>query len=742
MVMLGSECSPCCGPPVASCAPLINADRCLLITVTTPAPLNELSVGDSWVSDSGSRIRFLLDDLYHMYGNTVQVHFVQSQITIPLRISVLVANAPAIGVTETVVRRFNVETPFDPPAGYYDEQGPPWHLEVSISVTRVASNSQAGVTESITLDEYGQPRLAVDVQIGSQSITHDLAFTLYPTGRQRWRPGILPLGENTQAGPLQSFGIASGSLSSTAVSGRSSLADVNKRQGIQIDALAVALYFAGIIQREPGVIQLFSASIQQRIVLNEESALAFLAGAQAVQTQASGFGESYGISILARPAAAFCDGTRPNGLGSEESCALTALNFYGPPGLRLTPVPGEGGSTAGIVLFSGDALTCWSFLPLFDRQYSNSPPIVRSSVPCDDCTVSAEVTTGADLAYTVVHTSGLRAGTFDVFANRPFLAGESVTVTATCGGDQVQRTIKRRETPPDAPTSLVASRGPCNTIALSWTTGYNGGTPITGHDVEIRPIDVSGWTSLTGETANAAYVATGLLRIGYQFRVRARNQSVPTQTGGNVSAYSEILTVGFALAAPSNLVATRGPCDEVLLTWTPPQQEECVVVANYQVQYRLMTSPSANPPFVTFARQVSVEPTAIVTGLNAGAVYEFRVATLDERRQSLGLGPTDSQFSSIVRVGGAPPVPTNLVAISGDGQLTLTWEGGQDACVTTTSYSVRIFAVGITETVTQYTQQPVVLTGLANGTQYFIELSARNSFGVSPVASVAAVPGL
>jgi len=738
-MMLGSQCSPCCGPPL-TCGPLANADRCLRITATTSSPANRLSAGDSWSMGVGFRSRWLGGDIYHMRGLPLEVHFVQSQVTVTLRITASASFAPAIGVTETVVRRFNVVSVTNPPSATYDDLGPPWHLEVSISVTRVANNEPTGVTESTSVDEYGQPRLVVDVRIANQTIEHPLLFTLKPTGRQRWRPVSVDLGVNPQQ---QQFALSESSRSSVAVSGRSSLANVNKLTGIRIDALAVALRFWGSIRtRESST---FSASIQQRIVLNEESALAFLAGTQAVQTVATSFADSYGVSISAEPVAAECDAAEVAELGSETSCVLAALNFYGPPNPTSPSVPGTGGTTTGTVLFSGDALTCWSFLPLFDRQYSDSARIVRSSLPCNSCTVSAQVTTGADLAYTVVHASGLRAGTFDVIATRPFLAGEQVVVTAICGGAQVERTIKRRETPPDVPANLVAVREPCQTIVLTWSSGYNGGTPIIGHDVEIRPIGLSAWTSLAGETADPTYTATGLLRIGYEFRVRATNQSVVTQTGGNRSAYSQILAVGFALAAPSNLVATRGPCTEVALAWTPPQQSECVVVVDYRVQYRVLTRPVSTIQFgqwVTVARPASIEPAATVTGLQPETVYEFRVARLDERQQSQGLAPDDSQYSAIVRVGGVPPRPTNMVAFSGDGQITITWEGAQDQCLPTIAYSVTVFSLDTEATVAEYTEQPVVLTGLTNGTQYTIQLSARNSFGRGPQESLTAVPGL
>ena len=84
-----------------------------------------------------------------------------------------------------------------------------------------------------------------------------------------------------------------------------------------------------------------------------------------------------------------------------------------------------------------------------------------------------------------------------------------------------------------------------------------------------------------------------------------------------------------------------------------------------------------------------------------------------------------------------PSAPTNLVAIPGNDELTLSWDApASDGGANITTYPVsrsgaNTVNVGGTST---------VITGLTNGTQYTVDVAAENSAGTGQAASVSATP--
>lgn len=89
-----------------------------------------------------------------------------------------------------------------------------------------------------------------------------------------------------------------------------------------------------------------------------------------------------------------------------------------------------------------------------------------------------------------------------------------------------------------------------------------------------------------------------------------------------------------------------------------------------------------------------------------------------------------------------PGPVTNVTAISGSGTLTVSWTAANPGTsysgtpYTITSYTVRATSAGLSGTLASCTSQVTTctLTGLENGRQYFIQVTARNSaFGESNV---------
>jgi hypothetical protein len=154
--------------------------------------------------------------------------------------------------------RFNRSAVAD--TSIYDVIGPPWFLEVQLSVTGVQTDEEAGVQTVLGTDEYGQVKLIVSVSQGPSAATHQVPVSLSYAGLQRW----MPLGSSVRQATL----IAGGSVTGWTVS---------KTSGGTITQHALALQFG---QQEicGGGGQRSRFGVAPRVVLNEQTANDFVAG--------------------------------------------------------------------------------------------------------------------------------------------------------------------------------------------------------------------------------------------------------------------------------------------------------------------------------------------------------------------------------------------------------------------------------------------------------------------------------
>jgi hypothetical protein len=391
----------------------------------------------------------------------------------------------------------------------------------------------------------------------------------------------------------------------------------------------------------------------------------------------------------------------------------------------------EGGSSSNPLFVAAEASQCFYFRPVFGGPRlltSQGDPEGCSgfleligqaglvAVPCDDCEVSVSILSGEENASVQVVQSGDKAGLIEVVAKQPYLlAGQGVTFAVSCGSDTVIQSVRRAFAAPNAPTGLSVVRNPCSTAVLTWEAPFDGGQPIT-YTVQFRRIGVTPWTTFS-TTALTTESVTGLGRVGYQFRVLAVN-SVGTSPASNIAAS------GFALGGVSNLTRTRNPCDQVQLSWTAPAQGECVVVANYRIEYRAGFSGA----FLVFGTVEGTQTTGTVTGLDPTLPYQFRVARIADDGPDL-VSNTVSE---------PPPAsPTNVVASLGatSGEVNLTWSAVEQLCFPNTNYVVQFSEAGSFE----FTEFPrpasadkfATVTGLTAGVAYRFRVRAFNSSSLS-----------
>jgi hypothetical protein len=353
------------------------------------------------------------------------------------------------------------------------------------------------------------------------------------------------------------------------------------------------------------------------------------------------------------------------------------------------------------------------------RFSTPAPCSTLSHSECDSCTPEVTIVSGAEYARVTYIASGEKANLIEIVALSTWLAGQGVTYTVTCNGSTTHTLLRAFEVP-TPPQNLTVVRGPCSEAFLEWQAPeYDGGTPITAYSIEFRRVGVAAWATF-GTVSPPALSATvaGLVRVGYEFRVLAVNSV------GN-SAESNIAQNGFVLGAPTNLTFNRDPCNRVQLSWTPPAQTVCAVVANYRLERRF----NFTGEFVDSGTVAGTATTGTITGLLSTGRYEFRVARIVDDGPDL--------FSNTVTSGTVPAVPTNVVGSLGvnSGEVNLVWGAVEQQCFPNTDYNVQ-FRPSTTNTWSSFFRTAsankfATVTGLTSGVTYFFRVRASNTFADS-----------
>lgn len=291
-------------------------------------------------------------------------------------------------------------------------------------------------------------------------------------------------------------------------------------------------------------------------------------------------------------------------------------------------------------------------------------------------------------------------------------------------------------TTPGAPTLDTPTRGDA-LLSVTWTApSGDGGTAITGYDVEwsadngttwTGPL-VSAWTS-TGTTASLTGLTNG---TAYVVKVAGRN-AVGSGTFSPLSTPVTPATTPGSPATPSGARAGDGAVD---LTWSAPQTDGGDAVVGYDVEWSSDGGSSWSQPLT--AALSNTATAATVSGLTNGAPYVFRIAATN----GVGRGAF-SAASAAIAPAIAPGVPTSVAAAAGDSQATISWQPAASGGSAVTSYALKWSTNGgttWTDVPTPYTTTPAVVTGLANGTSYVFEVAALNAVGLggysAPTAAV------
>ena len=254
-------------------------------------------------------------------------------------------------------------------------------------------------------------------------------------------------------------------------------------------------------------------------------------------------------------------------------------------------------------------------------------------------------------------------------------------------------------------------------VTVSWTAPTNnGGAIITGYKVASSTdggTTFSSDTLVTGTTA----VVTGLTNgTPVVIRIIAVNAA-----GNGASATSTSVTPASTPGAPTSLSGAAGNA-QATVTWSAPTSNGGSAVVSYAVE----TSTSLTGSWTRVG--TTTNTTYTLTGLTNGAATYVRVLATN----NIGDGVPSTPV--IVNPATTASAPASVVVTAADRSATVTWTApASDGGAVVTSYIVEKSTDGTNwVSVLSTTALETTLTGLQNGTQYFVRVSAVNAAGTGP----------
>jgi outer membrane protein OmpA-like peptidoglycan-associated protein len=272
---------------------------------------------------------------------------------------------------------------------------------------------------------------------------------------------------------------------------------------------------------------------------------------------------------------------------------------------------------------------------------------------------------------------------------------------------------------PGSPSRIQVAVAP-GAATVSWLApATDGGGAITGYTASAYNVATGGSAAASCSTTTALTCEiTGLTNgTTYFFAVTATNS-----VGTGVASSPRVSAAPSAPpAAPTNLSITAGS-NYLSVAFTAAVADANAPVLSYQYSLNGGTS------WVTSAAASSP---VIISGLTNGTVYPVTLRATS----AVGFGAVSSSVNGTPV--SAPDVvdPTRISYVAASGSATVTWVAPNANGLTINEYVVTAFtellAGGAASTCTTSGAVSCQLTGLNNGTTYYVSIQSKNSLGYS-----------
>lgn len=280
---------------------------------------------------------------------------------------------------------------------------------------------------------------------------------------------------------------------------------------------------------------------------------------------------------------------------------------------------------------------------------------------------------------------------------------------------------------PNAITDFIATRGDSKVI-LSWAKPNDNGSPITSYKITYWQIGTDDFMKKTLDGKATTAQITGLTNdASYAFKINAVNALGPSPDSNVDSATPSKSTVA---TVPNQVRGVVGiPSNgQIFLSWIEPSDNGASITS-----YRVMVNEKGSTVSTTYPNIGDVTKTTIL-GLKNNVSYEFKISAVN----SVGIGK-ESKSISVIPINKVPIAVTNLKAIPGNGQVTLTWSVSSSAVEEINGYRVREYKTG-SDSFVSYSivgkNTSITIDGLTNGIPYGFRVLGVNANGLGPESKI------
>ncbi|MGV8885927.1 MAG: fibronectin type III domain-containing protein [Microbacteriaceae bacterium] len=271
---------------------------------------------------------------------------------------------------------------------------------------------------------------------------------------------------------------------------------------------------------------------------------------------------------------------------------------------------------------------------------------------------------------------------------------------------------------PSVPTAFDVEPGDASAVLTWGAPAETGTTAISAYDLQYRISGSGSWANASVESGSTAATITGLTNgTTYVARVRAVNGA-----GAGDWFESAAFTPKGVPSAVTDVVV-QAASNNWYVTWRVGASNGASI-SEYEVQYR-----AADDTNGSWESVYSQWTYAYITDLRHGA-YDVRVRAIN----SVGMGPW-ANTPAPVAFAAAPSKVVNPSVVANDSGMTVSWEAPDDdggapiTKYTVVYFSGPLFGPGFAPVYVDTTDLSVVVTGLANGTEYSVIVSAFNEAG-------------